>query len=63
MGVEIQKVISYNRSGDLDSKKIVLPKIINTDIGFQIQFGMNPPKDVFKGRTIMKEYKTPQELK
>ena len=46
MGVEIQKVISYNRSGDLDSKKIVLPKIINTDIGFQIQFGMNPPQEL-----------------
>ena len=34
MGVHIQQVIFYEKKGDLTTKKIVVPKIINTDISF-----------------------------
>ena len=34
MSVEIQKVIFYNKSGDIESKKIILQKIINKYLGF-----------------------------
>ena len=45
MSIDIQKIVFYDESGNLESKKIILPKIINTDISFQLQFGMNCPKD------------------
>lgn len=44
MGVHIQQVIFYEKKGDLTTKKIVVPKIINTDISFQLQFGFTMPK-------------------
>lgn len=38
-----QKCIFYDTPGDIETKRIVVPKIINTDIGFQLMFGMEPP--------------------
>jgi len=63
MSVEVQRIVFYNKSGDLDSKKIILPKIINTDISFQLQFGMNCPKDPSKGQSAIKEYPDPNTIK
>lgn len=62
MGVEIQKIVYYNKSGDLESKKIILPKIINTDISFQLQFGISHPKDIKSSSSSIKEYATPKAL-
>tara|TARA_R100000988_G_C3973646_1_gene152845 strand:+ start:199 stop:393 length:195 start_codon:yes stop_codon:yes gene_type:complete len=63
MSIEIQKIIFYDKSGNLDSKKIILPKIINTDISFQLQFGMNCPKDPAKSASSIKEYPDPNTTK
>tara|TARA_Y100000004_G_C8753589_1_gene343488 strand:- start:91 stop:285 length:195 start_codon:yes stop_codon:yes gene_type:complete len=63
MSVDIQKIVFYNESGDLESKKIILPKIINTDISFQLQFGMNCPKDPAKSQSAIKEYPNPNTIK
>ena len=63
MSVEVQRIVFYNKSGDLESKKIILPKIINTDISFQLQFGMNCPKVPGKGQSAIKEYPTPNTIK
>lgn len=63
MSVDIQKIVFYNESGDLESKKIILPKIINTDISFQLQFGMNCPKDPGKSQSAIKEYPLPNTIK
>ena len=63
MSVEVQRIVFYNKSGDLESKKIILPKIINTDISFQLQFGMNCPKDPGKSQSAIKEYPDPNTIK
>jgi hypothetical protein len=63
MSVEVQRIVFYNKSGDLESKKIILPKIINTDISFQLQFGMNCPKDPSKSQSAIKEYPDPNTIK
>tara|TARA_A100000172_G_scaffold67607_1_gene47316 strand:+ start:3775 stop:3969 length:195 start_codon:yes stop_codon:yes gene_type:complete len=63
MSIDIQRIIFYDKSGDLDSKKIVLPKIINTDVSFQLQFGMQCPKDPAKSNSSIKEYPDPNTIK
>jgi|14BtaG_2_1085337.scaffolds.fasta_scaffold12745_6 hypothetical protein len=59
-----QKIIFYDTRGDVETKRIVVPKIINTDIGFQLMFGMEPPGRItqkyqqFKKEVYMDEIKT-----
>ena len=63
MSIDIQKIVFYDESGNLESKKKVLPKIINTDISFQLQFGMNCHKDPSKSQSAIKEYPDPNTIK
>lgn len=60
MAVYRQKVVFYNE--DYTSKKMVIPKIINTDIGFELQFGFTAPKIKSKLQIHGKEYATPSGL-
>lgn len=59
-----QKCIFYDTPGVMETKRIVIPKIINTDVGFQLMFGMEPPGRIiqtyqqFKKEVYMDEIKT-----
>lgn len=63
MGVFKQKVIHHyvDKYGN-ECKKLILPKIINTDIAFELQFGLTPPKENNKSRSIISEYETPKGI-
>jgi len=60
---KVQKIVFYETIGDIDTKKIIVPKIINTDIHFQLMFGMEPPGRItqkyqqFKKEVYMDEIK------
>jgi|TARA_R100000479_G_C6364000_1_gene194190 hypothetical protein len=63
MGVFKQKVIHHyiDKYGN-ECKKLILPKIINTDITFELQFGLTPPKENNKSQSIICEYETPKGI-
>lgn len=44
MTVDRQKIIFYEDEDDIATKKIVIPKVINTDISFELMFGIEAPK-------------------
>tara|TARA_R110001599_G_scaffold273793_5_gene475011 strand:+ start:250 stop:444 length:195 start_codon:yes stop_codon:yes gene_type:complete len=62
MPVYRQKIIYRKIVDGIDTTEIILPKIINTDIGFELQFGFSAPKDNSKPTLLLKEYKTPKSL-
>ena len=62
MAVYRQKVIFYREIGDELVKEMRIPKIINTDIAFELQFGFSPPKKNTKLSCSMKEYPTPNSI-
>ena len=59
-----QKIVFYDVPGDIDTKRIVLPKIINTDISFQLMFGLDQPHKIgerykpFKEEVYLSDLKT-----
>lgn len=38
-----QKIVFYEEDGNVDTRYLKIPKVINTDIGFQLQFGFDYP--------------------
>jgi hypothetical protein len=43
MAVYKQKVIFYDEEDNIETKRLVIPKVINTDISFELMFGVEPP--------------------
>ena len=44
MATDRQKVIFYEVEDDIDTKEVRVPKIINTDISFELMFGIECPR-------------------
>lgn len=38
-----QKVVFYKDKRKVETRYLKIPKVINTDIGFELQFGFDPP--------------------
>ena len=38
-----QKIVFYEEEGNVETRYLKIPKIINTDISFQLQFGFDYP--------------------
>ncbi len=56
MGVEKQQVIFWvEKNGELE-KEIRIPKIINTDISFEMMFGFSMPKQNKPNKYSPQEY-------
>ena len=47
MAVERQEVIFYEVEDDIDTKEVRIPKIINTDISFELMFGIKLPRQTW----------------
>tara|TARA_A100001515_G_scaffold102120_1_gene82845 strand:- start:150 stop:344 length:195 start_codon:yes stop_codon:yes gene_type:complete len=62
MAVYRQKIIFYKEIDGELIKKIKIPKTINTDILFELQFGFSPPKKNAKLSCSTKEYPTPNSI-
>lgn len=39
-----QKVLHYRKEGDEEVKELIIPKVINSDISFEMMFGMEAPR-------------------
>ena len=62
MSIYRQKIIYRKIEDGIETTEIILPKIINTDVAFELQFGFSAPKDNSKPTLAYKEYETPESL-
>lgn len=44
MAIDRQEVVFYKVEDDIDTKEIRIPKIINTDVSFELMFGIKTPR-------------------